>query len=71
MSRYEDSANWIRQQIKKHPKLEQDALKKHCSQNYPFGYRSGHAYRAFLKAMRDIFPANKTKTSSLKKRGTA
>lgn len=57
MTWYAESYGWIKQQQIENPHLTKQELRKHCSKNYPFAERRGHAYKAFLSAMRDIFGA--------------
>lgn len=45
----------IAEQEQAHPELQGDALRKHCSKNYPFAQRRGFAYKAWLAAMRERF----------------
>ncbi len=59
MSWYTESHSWICAQKIKHPEFNHSEMRKHCSKNYPFSERSGYAYKAFLKAMRDHFGAAK------------
>jgi|APLak6261703504_1056268.scaffolds.fasta_scaffold00407_2 hypothetical protein len=37
------------------PDISREELKKRCSENYPFGERKRHPYKARLKAMRNEF----------------
>lgn len=59
MTWYAESYGWIKKQQLENPDLSREALRKHCSKNYPFCERRGYAYKAFLKAMRDIFGASR------------
>tara|TARA_R110002072_G_scaffold238329_1_gene395715 strand:- start:50962 stop:51177 length:216 start_codon:yes stop_codon:yes gene_type:complete len=61
MSWYAESYGWIREQQLGNPELSRLELRKHCSKNYPFRERSGYAYKAFLKAMNDVFGATRRK----------
>ncbi|URI08791.1 hypothetical protein MW290_24755 [Aquincola tertiaricarbonis] len=49
------SAAWLQEQIKAHPEMSREELRKWCSKNYPFHQRSGWAYKAWLKALRAYF----------------
>lgn len=51
----EHSAEWLQEQIKAHPEMSRDELRRWCSKNYPFDQRSGWAYKAWLKALRAYF----------------
>lgn len=63
MSWYARSYLWIKKQQMDNPELSHSEMRKFCSKNYPFEMRSGHAYKAFLQAMRDVFgAARKAKT---------
>ncbi len=55
MSWYERSLAVIKKQRLKNPELSTPELKKFCSQHYPFAERTGCAYKAWLKAMRETF----------------
>lgn len=55
MSWTDTSAEWLQEQIKAHPEMSKDELRKWCSKNYPFHMRRGWAYKAWLKAMRAYF----------------
>lgn len=55
MSWYADAYQWIKKQQRENPAMCRDDLRKHCSENYPFAQRKGHAYKAYLEAMRDVF----------------
>ena len=60
MSWKDESFAWIKQQEYENPKMDREALRKHCSKNYPYYERRGFAYKAFLQAMREFF-GDKTK----------
>ena len=49
------SAEWLQEQIKAHPEMSKDELRRWCSKNYPYCQRSGWAYKAWLKALRAYF----------------
>ena len=49
------SAEWLQEQIKAHPEMSKEELRKWCSKNYPYAQRSGWAYKAWLKALRQYF----------------
>lgn len=51
----DDAAAWLQQQIKDHPEMSKDELRKWCSKNYPYSTRRGWAYKAWLKALRAYF----------------
>lgn len=55
MSWTDDSAEWLQVQIKAHPDMTRAELRRWCSKNYPWGMRSGWAYKAWLKALRSYF----------------
>lgn len=57
MSWYETAYSHIKQQQMENPNLGHVQMRKYCSANYPFCERRGYAYKAWLKAMRDIFGA--------------
>lgn len=59
MSWYAKIYGWIKMQQLENPGMSHDELKKHCSKNYPFCERKGHAYKSFLQAMRDVFGASR------------
>ncbi|MCK5605855.1 hypothetical protein KAR91_28420 [Candidatus Pacearchaeota archaeon] len=61
MSWYAKSYAFIQQQKLDNPNMPHKELRRHCSKNYPFRERSGHAYKMFLKAMRDVFGATRKK----------
>ena len=66
MSWYGESYGWIKKQQLENPHLSREALRKWCSKNYPFRERSGYAYKAFLKAMRDVFgPTRKLQSQKI------
>ena len=44
------SAAWLQQQVKAHPEMTRDELRRWCSKNYPYAWRCGWAYKAWLKA---------------------
>ena len=49
------SIKWINEQMNAHPEMDREALRKHCSKNYPYAQRSGWAYKSFLAAMKEVF----------------
>lgn len=49
------SADWLQEQIKAHPEMSKEELRKWCAKNYPYSQRSGWAYKAWLKALRAYF----------------
>lgn len=49
------SAEWLQEQIKKHPSMDKKELRKWCSKNYPYAEKKGWAYKAWCKAMRQYF----------------
>ncbi len=51
----EHSAAWLQEQIKAHPEMSKEELRRWCSKNYPFDMRRGWAYKAWLKALRAYF----------------
>lgn len=55
MTWHATSTEWIQRQARDNPHMNRADLKKHCSKNYPFSQRQGHAYKAFLRAMREQF----------------
>jgi hypothetical protein len=55
MSWTTDSAAWLQEQIKAHPEMTQAELRRWCSRNYPYAWRRGWAYKAWLKALRAYF----------------
>lgn len=55
MSWYQTAYSWILDQRDDNPEMDRAELEKHCRQNYPFAMRRGHAYKAWLEAMRDYF----------------
>lgn len=55
MSWTTDSAEWLQEQVKTHPEMTKDELRRWCSKNYPFHQRTGWAYKAWLKALRAYF----------------
>jgi len=47
MSSWTDrSADWLQEQIKAHPEMSKEELRKWCSKNYPWYERRGWAYKA-------------------------
>lgn len=61
LSWYEKSHWWIKEQQLINKNMNHTEIRKHCSNNYPFIQKSGSAYKGFLKAMRNIFGATRTK----------
>jgi hypothetical protein len=59
MSWYETAKNSIFQTKIDNPDISREELKKRCSENYPFGERKRHPYKAWLKAMKDEFGSKK------------
>lgn len=55
MSWTTDSAEWLAEQVKAHPEMSKEELRKWCRANYPFAQRTGWAYKAWLKALRAYF----------------
>ena len=56
MSSWTDhSAEWLQEQVKAHPEMSKEELRKWCSKNYPFAERRGWAYKAWCKALRAYF----------------
>lgn len=55
MSWYEIAKASIIQIKITNPNITREALKKICTENYPFGERKNHPYKAWLKAMQDEF----------------
>jgi len=55
MSWTDHSAEWLAEQVKAHPEMTKEELRKWCSKNYPYDMRRGWAYKAWLKAMRAYF----------------
>ena len=51
----DDAAAWLQEQIKAHPEMSKQELRRWCSQNYPYSQRKGWAYKAWLKALRAYF----------------
>jgi len=51
----DDSAAWLAYQVKAHPEMSREELRKWCSKNYPYAQRRGWAYKAWLKALRAYF----------------
>ena len=51
----EHSAEWLAEQVKAHPEMSKEELRKWCSKNYPFSERRGWAYKAWCKALRAYF----------------
>jgi hypothetical protein len=49
------SATWLQRQIKAHPEMSKAELRRWCSKNYPYAWRRGWAYKAWLKALRVYF----------------
>lgn len=68
MSWKSESMRFIREQQIDNPDLDHDALRNHCSRNYPFAQRSGWAYKAFLSAMRERF-GSKAQARAAEKHG--
>lgn len=52
------SASWLQVQIKLHPEMSKEQLRKWCRKNYPFAERRGWAYKAWLIALRRYFNPN-------------
>lgn len=57
---YQKSLAFINKEAADNPNMTQVELKKHCSKNYPFEQRRGHACVAWLKAVKDYFSGNKS-----------
>lgn len=57
----EISAEWLDEQIKSHPDMAKDELRKLCAKNYPFHMRRGWAYKAWLKVLRAYFDPQSVK----------
>lgn len=55
MSWTDKSAKWLQEQIKAHPEMSKQELRRWCSKNYPWAQRSGWVYKAWCKAMRAYF----------------
>lgn len=51
----DDAAAWLQEQIKAHPDMSKQDLRRWCSKNYPYSQKSGWAYKAWLKALRAYF----------------
>lgn len=80
MSSWTDhSAEWLQEQVKAHPEMSKEELRKWCSKNYPFAERRGWAYKAWCKALRAYFSpqavrpkrggVNEPRAEELEKRG--
>lgn len=64
------AAQFIAEQAAARPEMDRDALRRHCSQNYPFAHRRGWAYKAFLAAMRERF-GSRAQARAAEKHGQA
>lgn len=47
----------IKKTMQANPGMDHKELRALCSKNYPFEERTGWAYKAWLRAMREIFGA--------------
>ena len=63
MSWYNECYSWIKQQQWDNPQLSHEEQRKYCSTHCPLRERKGWAYKAFLRAMHDVF-GKKTKKNS-------
>lgn len=52
---YERSMDFINCMSDENPNLSKDDLEKLCRKEYPFGARKYYPYKAFLKAVKDVF----------------
>jgi len=57
----DDAAAWLKEQIKAHPEMSKQELRRWCSKNYPYSQRKGWAYKAWLKALRAYFQPQSVK----------